>query len=66
MVEQTKPLKKQSKDLAKKEIEAILALIKTLEAHKQEVNDLQAILLAEDHDNGISADEIQILLEEAQ
>jgi len=62
MVEQTKPLKKQSKDLAKKEIEAILALMKTLEAHKQEVNDLQAMLLAED----ISADEIQILLEEAQ
>ena len=40
--------------------------MKTLEAHKQEVNDLQAMLLTGDSDNHISADEIQILLEEAQ
>ncbi len=63
--EQTKPLKKQSKNLANKEIETILCLLKTPEEHKQEANDLQAMLETGDYKDGITADEIQMLLEEA-
>ena len=64
--EQTKPLKKQSKDLANKEVVAILGLTKTLEEHKQDVSELQTMLESGDYANGFSANEIQILLEEAQ
>jgi len=64
--EQTKPLKKQSKDLANKEIEAILSLVKTLEGHKQDIVDLQNMLQSDGSADGLTVDEIQILLEESQ
>ena len=64
--EQSKPLKKQSKDLANKEIVAILGLTKTLEGYKQNVNELQTMLESGVYTDGFSTDKIQILLEEAQ
>jgi len=66
ITEQTYPLKRQSKDLANKEIEAILNLMKTLEGHKQEIKDLQNMLGSDACADGLTADEIQLLLEESQ
>ena len=66
VVEQTKPLKKQLKELANKEINDILALTKTLDLYKEEVAEYQGLLETEtDTDTG-QASEILVLLEEAQ
>ena len=66
ITEQTKTLKRQSEDLANKEIEAILNLMKTLEGHKQEIKDLQNMRKLDACADGLTADEIQLLLEESQ
>ena len=66
ITEQIKPLKRQSKDLANKEIEAILNLMKTLEGHKQKIKDLQNMLESDACADGLTSDEIQLLLEESQ
>jgi len=66
VVEQTKPLKKQLKEPANKEINDILALTKTLDLYKEEVAEYQGLLETEtDTDTG-QASEILVLLEEAQ
>jgi len=66
IAEQTKPLKRQSKDLANKEIETILSLLKTLEGHKQDIIDFQNMLVSGSYTDGMTADEIQLLLDESQ
>ena len=65
VVEQTKPLKKQSKDLANKEIQDILILTKTLDMHKEEVAEYQTLLEAETDIPSGQSWNIGELLEEA-
>jgi hypothetical protein len=64
--EQTKPLKKQSNQLARLEIEAILALYKNLENHNEEIEKYESMLENDDYENDFSASDVQSALEEHQ
>ena len=63
VAEQTKPLKKQSKDLANKEIRDILDLTKTLDMYREEMMEYQTILEGAENGGGPEGD-VQTLLEE--
>ena len=64
--EQTKPLKKQSDQLARLEIDAILALYKNLESHNAEIEKYESMLENDDYEHGFNATEVQAALEELQ
>jgi len=64
--EQTKPLKKQSDQLARLEIEAILALYKNLENYSAEIERYERMLENDDYEDGLTATEVQAALEELQ
>ncbi|KDR80500.1 hypothetical protein GALMADRAFT_62166 [Galerina marginata CBS 339.88] len=53
VAEQTKPLKRQSKNLANKEIEEILALTKSVENDKKELNKLDNMLVEGEYQDGL-------------
>ena len=64
--EQTKPLTKQSDQLAKMEIEAILALYKNLESFNAEIESYEIMLENDNYEHGFSAIEVQAALEDLQ
>jgi len=66
VTEQIKPLKKQSDQLARHEIEAILALYKNLENHNEDIEKYEHMLESDDYPNGFDATEVQSALEELE
>ena len=66
MIEQTKPLKQQSKGLADQQIREILALIKNCDEHKVHIDKLETLILGGNYSEGTSFDDIQEDLEESQ
>jgi hypothetical protein len=64
--EQRKPLAKQSDQLAKLEIEAILALYKNMESHNAEIESYEIMLENDDYEHGFTATEVQAALEDVQ
>ena len=66
VTEQTKPFKKQSDQLARQEIEGILALYKNLENHNEDIEKYEHMLENDDYPNGFNATEVQSALEELE
>jgi len=66
VMEQTKPLKKQSKHLANIEIEGILALYKNIETYQEDISKYEIMLETGELESGTTATEIQVMLTEAQ
>lgn len=66
MLEQTKPLKRQSKSLADKEIQEILLLTKNVESYKAQVDEYHTMIESGKYDNGLDITDIQPLLEETE
>ncbi len=64
IAEQTKPLKKQSKSLADKEIQEILLLTKNVENYKAQIDEYRTMIELENYENGLDITDIQPLLEE--
>lgn len=64
IAEQTKPLTKQSKDLANKVIEEVMVLTRTLGVYKKEEADLEDMLQSGDYENNMTAAIAEELLEE--
>jgi hypothetical protein len=64
VAEQTKPLKKQSKGIADQQIKEILALGKSCDDYKAQIDEIEAMILAGDYSDGTSFDEVQENLEE--
>jgi hypothetical protein len=55
VIEQTKPLKRQSKSLANKEIQEILTLTKNLELYKTQITEFEEMIESGVYDEGIDA-----------
>ncbi|KDR74548.1 hypothetical protein GALMADRAFT_70781 [Galerina marginata CBS 339.88] len=66
IVEQTKPLTKQSKHLANKEIEDVLALVKNKENNEKELEEYENILDSGEYEDGQDASTVQAYIEELQ
>ena len=66
VVEQTKPLKKQSKHLANIEIEGILALYKNIENYNEEIDQYEMMLEKKQYEKGFTAADVQGFLEELE
>jgi len=66
VAEQTKPLKKQSKGLADQQIREILALGKTCDEYKEQIDELETMILGGNYLEGTNFDEVQEDLEEYQ
>jgi len=66
VAEQTKPLKKQSDQLARHEIEVILALYKNVENHNEDIEKYENMLENNDYPNGFNATKVQSALEELE
>jgi len=64
--EQTKPLVKQSDQLAKVQIEMILVLYRNLESHNEERERYEIMLETGDYEDGFAATDVQDALEELQ
>ena len=58
VTEQTKPLKRQSKNIANKAIEEILVLTRTVSNYKKELANLNQMLTSGDYEDGLSAEDI--------
>ena len=66
VLEQTKPLKKQSKHLANIEIEGILALYKNIETYQENISKYEIMLETREFESGATATDIQAMLMEAE
>ncbi|KDR65486.1 hypothetical protein GALMADRAFT_148660 [Galerina marginata CBS 339.88] len=66
IVEQTKPLTKQSKHLANKEIEDVLALVKNKENNEKELEEYESILDSGEYEDGQDASTVQSYIEDLQ
>ena len=66
VLEQTKPLKKQSKHLANIEIEGILALYKNIETYQENISKYETMLETGEFESGATATDIQVMLMEAE
>jgi len=66
VLEQTKPLKKQSKHLANIEIEGILALYKNIETYQEDISKYETMLETGELESGSTATDVQVMLREAQ
>ena len=66
MLEQTKPLKKQSKHFANIEIEGILALYKNVETYQEDISKYESMLETGELESGSTATDVQVMLREAQ
>jgi len=64
VIEQTKPLKQQSKGLADQQIREILALVKNCDEYKVHIDELETLILAGNYSETTSFDDIQEDLEE--
>ncbi|KDR70808.1 hypothetical protein GALMADRAFT_75558 [Galerina marginata CBS 339.88] len=64
VAEQTKPLKRQSKNLANKEIEEILALTKNVENNKEDLNSLEKMLVDGEYKDGLDPTSVTESIEE--
>ena len=66
VIEQTKPLKQQSKGLADQQIREILALAKNCDEYKDHIDELETMILGGTYPEGSSLDDIQEDLEESK
>lgn len=66
VIEQTKPLKKQFKNLANIEIEKFLALYKNIETYQEDISKYETMLETGEFESGSTATDIQVMLREAQ
>jgi hypothetical protein len=66
VIEQTKPLKQQSKGLADQQIREILALMKNCDEYKDHIEELETMILGGTYSEGSSLDDIQEDLEESK
>ncbi|KDR79080.1 hypothetical protein GALMADRAFT_136978 [Galerina marginata CBS 339.88] len=66
IIEQTKPLTKQSKHLANKEIEDILALAKNVENNAKELEEYENMLDSGEYEDGLDASTVQSYIEDLQ
>ena len=66
VIEQTKPLKQQSKGLADQQIREILALVKNCDEYKVHIDELETLILAGNYSETTSFDDIQEDLEESK
>jgi hypothetical protein len=66
VIEQTKPLKQQSKGLADQQIREILALGKNCDEYKDQINELETMISGGDYPEGLDLEEVQDTLEECQ
>jgi hypothetical protein len=66
VLEQTKPLKKQSKHLANIEIEGILALYKNIETYQEDISKYETMLETGEFESGATATDVQVILTEAK
>ncbi|KAF8964624.1 hypothetical protein BDZ97DRAFT_1904311 [Flammula alnicola] len=64
VTEQTKPLKRQSKNLANKEIEEILSLNKVVETYKSRITELQNMLDTGEYEHDMDLLEVQEFLQD--
>ena len=64
VTEQTEPFLKKSDQLARQEIEGILALYKNLENHNEDIEKYEHVLENDNYPNGFDSTKVQSALEE--